>query len=296
MSENNLIEVKTYDELTEGLKVLGVTPKEAFSLVFKSKFHYDRRHFWTMYRITRYLRRRMIDALNLKSKYNVEVKYPKKLWSLYYKELKEEKWFNEKIIGEPGLNFKKDGKFHSTLYYVDPAYWSDLCNAILEDKEIIKLIKTKMPKKIDTCRKLNDEVFEFNYKYQWFSEKKFDAYQETLNLHKLVTEKRHNKKFSPSYLDIRKVPNWNNIKWEMPIWKELGPSYFKLQYEKSKKKATRMRKTIPDYAKSAQMWEDPKPDDGKYLKINASMLKHSRYGGKLNEFKYFTQRNIDLIR
>jgi hypothetical protein len=57
-----------------------------------------------------------------------------------------------------------------------------------------------------------------------------------------------------------------------------------------------MRKTIPDYAKSAQMWEDPKPDDGKYLKINESMLKHSRYGGKLNEFKYFTQKNIDLIR
>ena len=159
MSENNLIEVETYNELVEGLKILGVTPKEAFSLVFKSKFHYDRRHFWTMYRITRYLRLRMSEALNLKSKYNVEVKYPKKLWSLYYKELKEEKWFNEKLMGEPVPNFKKDGKFHSTLHYVDPAYWSDLCNAILEDKEIIKLIKTKMSKKIDTCRKLNNEIF-----------------------------------------------------------------------------------------------------------------------------------------
>ena len=98
MSENNLIEVETYNELVEGLKILGVTPKEAFSLVFKSKFHYDRRHFWTMYRITRYLRIRMIEALNLKSKYNVEVKYPKKLWSLYYKELKEEKWFKQRNL------------------------------------------------------------------------------------------------------------------------------------------------------------------------------------------------------
>ncbi len=297
MSENNLIEVKTYDELTEGLKVLGVTPKEAFSLVFKSKFHFDKRHFWTMSRITKYLRVRMIDALNLKSKYNVEVKYPKKLWSLYHKELKEEKWFNKKLMGEPVPNYKKDGTFHTTLYYVDPAYRSDLCNAILEDREIIKLIKTEMPKKIDTCRKLNEsEIFEFDYEHLWFSGKKFDAYQEIQNLHKLVTEKRHNKKFSPNYLDVRKVPNWNNIKWETPLWKELGHNYFELEYEKIKKKATRMRKVIPDYAKSAQMWEDPKPTDGKYLKINEIMLRHNRYGGKLNEFKYFTQRNIDLIR
>ena len=65
----------------------------------KNKFNYDRRDLWTMYRITSYLRSRLTEAVNLKSKYNVEVKYPKELWRLYYKELKEEKWYNKKVKG-----------------------------------------------------------------------------------------------------------------------------------------------------------------------------------------------------
>jgi len=128
--------IKNYNELIEKLKLIDVSPQEAYSLAFKNKFNYDKRHFWTMFRITSYLRNRMQYAVNLKSKYNIEVKSPKKVWDLYHKELKEEKWFNEKVMGGWIPNKKKTGKFWDTMWYVDPAYWSDLVNAVLEDKEI----------------------------------------------------------------------------------------------------------------------------------------------------------------
>ena len=73
MTNNKLLDVKTYDELVEKLKIIGVTPKEAYSLAFKHRFNYDRRHFWTMFRITAYLRLRLNSALNLKSKYKIEI-------------------------------------------------------------------------------------------------------------------------------------------------------------------------------------------------------------------------------
>ena len=38
-----------------------------------------------------------------------------------------------------------------------------------------------------------------------------DKYLEVQNLSKLVTEKRQKNKFSPNYLDIRKVPGFDKI-------------------------------------------------------------------------------------
>ena len=297
MPENDLQDVKTYNELVERLKILGVTPKEAYSLAFKSRFNFDKRHFWTMYKITTYLRVRLSYAVNLKSKYNVEVKYPKKLWKLYYKELKEEKWHNEKVLGGPVFNLKKTGEFFRMLAYVDPAYWSDLINAVLEDKEIIKLIRTKMPKRIASCRKAIEWLERLGYEDFFPGKKEMDKYLEAINLHKLVTEKRHRHKFSPNYLDIRKAPNWNKIKWESEFWKKHSRDemYKKLQKE-SLISLRRWRKTLPDYAKSTYKLEDPKIDAGRYYELKMWFLKHDWYGGKVNQFKHYTQRNINLIR
>jgi len=299
MAENNLLEVKTYNELIEKLKILGVTPKEAYSLAFKSRFNFDKRHFWTMYKITTYLRERLYYAVDLKSKYNVEVEYPKKLWKLYYKELKEEKWHNEKILGGYAPNLKKMANygFLKSLWYVDPAYWSDLINAVLENKEIIKLIKTKMPKRIASCRKVI-EWLERDYGDVWFPEKKMDKYLEAINLHKLVTEKRHRRyKFSPNYLDIRKAPNFNKIKWESEFWKKhRHDETVKKLHKESLDNLKHWRKTLPDYAKSTYKLEDPKIDEGRYYELKMWFLKHDWYEGKVNQFKHYTQRNINLIR
>ena len=298
MPENNLLEVKTYNELIEKLKILGVTPKEAYSLAFKSRFNFDKRHFWTMYKITTYLRQRLYYAVDLKSKYDVEVEYPKKLWKLYYKELKEEKWHNEKILGGYAPNLKRMANygFLKSLWYVDPAYWSDLINAVLENKEIIKLIKTKMPKRIATCRNVAESIMEFGYEDFFPGKKKADKYLEAINLHKLVTEKRHRHKFSPDYLDIRKAPNWNKIKWENSIWKKYSFEEFDKWHKQNLNLSKRMRKKMPDYAKSTYEWKDPKPDDMKYIPLKMWFLKHDWYGGKVNQFKHFTQRNINLVR
>ena len=260
----------------------------------KNKLNYDKRHFWTMHRITSYLRSRLTEAVNLKSKYNVEVKYPKELWRLYYKELKEEKWYNKKVMGGPIPNLKKRGEFYKMLWYVDPAYWSDLINAVLGDKEIIKLIKTKMSKRIDTCRRLV-EPLKIEYEEHWFPGSKMDTHLEAQNLHKVVTEKRHRDKFSPSYLDIRKAPNWNKIKWEMPDWDKKKLKRLKwLQYIKTSNK--RWRKIMPDYAKTTYKLEDPNIDDMRYQKVTTWLLKHDWYEGKVNQFKHYTQKNINLIR
>ena len=295
MPENNLLDVKTYNELIEKLKILGVTPKEAYSLAFKSRFNFDKRHFWTMYKITTYLRVRLSYAVNLKSKYNVEVKYPKKLWKLYYKELKEEKWHNEKVLGGPVFNLKKTGEFFRILAYVDPAYWSDLINAVLEDKEIIKLIRTKMPKRIASCRKAA-EWLDRDFGDVWFPGKKIDKYLEAINLHKLVTEKRHRHKLSPNYLDIRKAPNFNKIKWESEFWKKYSLEHHDKWHKERLYNLRRWRKTIPDYAKSTYKLEDPKPDSTRYYPLKMWFLKHDWYEGKVNQFKHYTQRNINLIR
>ena len=67
-----------------------------------------------MFRITNYLRSRLRYAVNLTSKYDIKITYPKKIWDLYYKELKEEKWYNKKIWQGSIPNKKKTGKFWDT--------------------------------------------------------------------------------------------------------------------------------------------------------------------------------------
>jgi len=300
MAENKLLDVKTYDELVEKLKIIGVTPKEAYSLAFKNRFNFDRRHFWTMFRITVYLRERFDFALNLKSKYNVEVKYPKKLWALYHKEVKEEKWWNDKIVGSPigqseFMNFKIKGEFSNMLYYVDPAYWSDLINSVLENKEMIKLIKTKMPKRIDTCRQVIEDA-SLAYNNIFFPGKKMDKYLEVQNLSKLVTEKRHRNKFSPNYLDIRKVPGYDKVRWKKDHLKDYSQEELvKLQKELIDINRG-IRKSIPDYAKNTYKHEDPKLEEIIYVYIKDIFLKHDELRGKVNQFKHYTQKNINLIR
>ena len=297
MTNNKLLDVKTYDELVEKLKIIGVTPKEAYSLAFKHRFNYDRRHFWTMFRITAYLRLRLNSALNLKSKYKIEIKYPKKLWALYRKEVKEEKWWNIKMTSLTSdiFDYKKKGEFSSMLHYVDPAYWGDLINSTLENEEMIKLIKTKMPKRIDTCREVVESNFAI-FNYTFYPGKKMDKYLEVQNLSKLVTEKRQKNKFSPNYLDIRKVPGFDKVRWEHDVWKNADPKKLDEFHQWQKSINSEMRRSTPDYAKSMDIWKDPKREETTYVYIKEYLLKHDWYGGKVDQFKHYTQRNIDLIR
>ena len=187
------------------------------------------------------------------------------------------------------------------MWYVDPACWSDLINAVLENKEIIELIKTKkMPKRIDTCREvslfnewieakqINFEWIEQEY-HKWFPGKKVDLYQEVQNLHKLVTDKRHKDKFSPRYLDIRKIPKWKKIRWQRFDWDEDKSRYMSF-IEQSNKNSKVMQKRVPAYAKSTYMYEELNIDDMRYIKVANYLLKNSWYGGKVNQFNYYTQK------
>jgi|TARA_Y100000294_G_scaffold144728_1_gene139772 hypothetical protein len=64
-----------------------------------------------------------------------------------------------------------------------------------EKVRIDKEVQKKMPKKINSCRKTVDGD-EFKKQFKHFNPNiKYDARKEAQNLHKLVTEKRHNKKF-----------------------------------------------------------------------------------------------------
>ena len=297
MTKNKLLDVKTYDELVKKLKIIGVSPKEAYSLAYKNRFNYDRRHFWTMFRITAYLRKRLISALNLKSQYNIEIKYPKKLWDLYHKEVKEEKWWNKKMTmsDEVEYNYKKKGEFHNMLHYVNPAYWSDLINSTLENKEMIKLIKTKMPKRIDTCRQVIKANF-LIYNNIFYRGKKMDEYLEVQNLSKLVTEKRHKDKFSSNYLDIRKVPGFDKVRWVRENWKDASQEEVNEFTKIQNNIARKMRKKIPDYAKDTLEWKIEKPEDTLYIYIKTFLLKYNSHKGKVNQFKHYTNNNINLIR
>ena len=64
-----------------------------------------------------------------------------------------------------------------------------------EKVKIEKEVQKKMPKKIDSCRKtVEDDDFKNQFKH-FNPNAKYEARKEAQNLHKLVTEKRHNKKF-----------------------------------------------------------------------------------------------------
>ena len=57
-----------------------------------------------------------------------------------------------------------------------------------------------------------------------------------------------------------------------------------------------MRKKIPDYAKNTLEWDGVKPEETLYVYIKTFLLKHDWYKGNVDQFKHYTQRNIDLIR
>ena len=53
---------------------------------------------------------------------------------------------------------------------------------------------------------------------------------------------------------------------------------------------------MPDYAKTTYKLEDPNIDDMRYQKVTMWLFKHDWYEGKVNQFKHYTQKNINLIR
>ena len=50
--------VKDYNQLAKELKLLKINPQEAFDLVFKNKFQFNKRYYWTLKRIGFYINRR----------------------------------------------------------------------------------------------------------------------------------------------------------------------------------------------------------------------------------------------
>ena len=54
---------------------------------------------------------------------------------------------------------------------------------------------------------------------------------------------------------------------------------------------------IPDYAKTIyKLDHNVKLEDWRFFNVKQQLLKHDWYGGKVNQFKHYTQRNINLIR
>jgi len=129
----------------------------------------------------------------------------------------------------------------------------------------------------------------------WLPNKKVDVYQEVQNLNKLVTDKRHNHKFTPSYLDIRKFPNWKKIQWENYNWERLKKTPQK-HFDELNVMFERWRKVLPSYAKTTYKFKEAKVDNWKFFDVRSHLFRHDFMGGKVNSFKHYTQKNINLIR
>ena len=181
---NTKYKIDSFPELGMHLAVLGITPQEAFNIINKSKNQYNARFYWTMTRIAFYVNAR---------------------WSEYEKRLK-------KKLTDATIEIKKMKKFSNHPIYEDFSFKerSRFINSIYgslmkreDGKEKAKdIFYIKLPKKIDTCKKVVDSK-EFKNEFKnFYPLEKFDARKEAQNLNKLTTEKRHQDKLTKGDFDI----------------------------------------------------------------------------------------------
>ena len=200
INEKNKTVVNSYEQLVKELKSHKIDPQEAYNLAYKNKYQYNSIYYWAMTRIGMYMRERLIE--HYKIQYDVRKKH--------FKKLPPEKLKKNITVGQWFENLKISEK------------------KIIEDETI-----SSYKKKIDTCKKIVNRKSSFkayagvgkildslfalpgapsredlkysdkppnepNYKdeFKKFNPReKFDPRKEIQNLHKLVTEKRHRKKF-----------------------------------------------------------------------------------------------------
>jgi hypothetical protein len=65
----SLVTISSYDQLIDKLKSLRVKPQEAYDLVYKNKFEFNARYYWTMTRINLYLKQRLSECGPIFRKY-----------------------------------------------------------------------------------------------------------------------------------------------------------------------------------------------------------------------------------
>lgn len=141
INKNPYIVINTYDQLTKELKSLDIGPQEAFNLAYRNKYQFNARYYWTMNRISMYLRVRIIK---------------------YIKE---------------NIKISKNNPKSSTF------------------KDFQKETLANMPSKIASCREtVNLKLFKNEFK-KFNPKVKFDPRKEAQTLHKLVTDKRKNKRY-----------------------------------------------------------------------------------------------------
>ncbi len=181
---NTKYKIDSFPELEMHLVLLGITPQEAFNIINNSKNQYNARFYWTMTRIAFYVNER---------------------WSEYEKRLK-------KKLTDITIKIKKIKKFSTHPIYEDLSSKgrAGFINSIYRNlmkrenrKETAKdIFYIKLPKKIDTCKKVVDSK-EFKNEFKnFYPLEKFDARKEAQNINKLTTEKRHQDKLTKGDFDI----------------------------------------------------------------------------------------------
>ena len=180
--EKKNIVVSNYDQLIKELKSHNISAQEAFNLAYKNKYQFNARYHWTMARIGMYLKTRYFQYMT---------SFLEELYQQYI--LKQ----NPSWVDLGGLSLKK---FKYKYIKHDANLLKDIPQ---KQKKIIgRHALSNMSKKIDSCRKtVNSEDFIIQFK-KFNPKAKFEARKEVQNLHKLVTEKRHRKKFYEREWDI----------------------------------------------------------------------------------------------
>ena len=69
---NRYLDIEDYEHLIIALKALQIGPQEAFDLIYKNKFQFNARYYWTMIRIGLYLTKRYRVLLRNYYKYEYE--------------------------------------------------------------------------------------------------------------------------------------------------------------------------------------------------------------------------------
>ena len=162
-----------YDKLISDLIKNNISPEEAQSLIIKNKYESNARYYWTMERISIYLYYRWVE-----------------LQGFFYDNMSDETVLNHT---DYFLEYEKQKNFEDLRKMIK--FFNEPVTAnhriIIEAKNNNKIFN----KRVNTCRKTVQSI-EFKEGYDLYvTKKKFDGRLEVQNLQKLVSEKKHSKKF-----------------------------------------------------------------------------------------------------
>ena len=147
--------IDNYNKLIQELKFYKIGPKECFDIIYKTKFQYNNRYFWTMTRIATYIKKR---------------------------------WDELKVAADNNGMESYKGGFPQFKLYSNKVFTDKKIMKLINEGKVFS-------KKIDICRNIvNSTSYQRDFK-SFYPKAKFDFRKEVQNLQKLVSEKKHRSKF-----------------------------------------------------------------------------------------------------